>query len=275
MLSPCLNPWISQSVEAAACVTGCKYGAKWSSQTYIGDAFKAGAKMILNTSVERVLHSGGEVKGVKVHGPQEVYEIEAGNVILSAGGIGTPIILQKSGLTNAGGNLFVDLFVDTYGMVDDKMGNEAGMATLIDEFHSEHGFILSPVLDTPLHMFLYLPILRKSIALRRERLLGVMTKISDEDSGNVDADGTIRKTVTRSDGEKLRRGIQISTDIIAHAGSNPKSIFTTAVRGAHVGGTAGIGRVVNREQETEISRLFVSDCSILQKRQAYLQSKQS
>lgn len=247
------------------CVTGCKYGAKWSSQMYIGDVFRAGARMLLNTSVDRVLHSGGEVKGVKVHGAKGSYEIEAKNVILAAGGIGTPIILQKSGLTNAGGNLFVDLFVNTYGMIDSKMGEEAGMATLIDEFHSEHGFILSPIMDTSLHMFLYLPIFRKTRALRRDKLLGIMTKISDEDSGVVHADGTISKSVTSKDEERLRMGIQISKDILAGAGSSPKSIFTTGVRGAHVGGTAGIGRVVNSEQETEISRLFVSDGSILPK----------
>ncbi len=81
----------------------------------------------------------------------------------------------------------------------------------------------------------------------------------------VHADGTISKSVTSKDDERLRRGIQISKDILASAGSNPKSIFTTGVRGAHVGGTAGIDRVVNSEQETEISRLFVSDGSILPK----------
>ncbi|RLI82480.1 MAG: ferredoxin, partial [Archaeoglobales archaeon] len=186
------------------CVTGCKYGAKWSSQMYIGDVFRAGARMLLNTSVDRVLHSGGEVKGVKVHSAKGSYEIEAKNVILAAGGIGTPIILQKSGLTNAGRNLFVDLFVNTYGMIDSKMEEEAGMATLIDEFHSEHGFILSPIMDTSLHMFLYLPIFQKTRALRRDKLLGIMTKISDEDSGMVHADGTISKSVTSKDDERLR-----------------------------------------------------------------------
>ncbi len=125
----------SKCRSCGMCVTGCKYGAKWSSQMYIWDVFRAGARMLLNTSVDEVLHSGGEVKGVKVHGAKGSYEIEAKNVVLAAGGIGTPIILQKSGLTNAGGNLFVDLFVNTYGMMGSKMEEEAGMATLIDEFH--------------------------------------------------------------------------------------------------------------------------------------------
>ena len=45
------------------------------------------------------------------------------------------------------------------------------------------------------------------------------------------------------------------------AGADPKSIFRTHVRAAHPGGTAGIGRVIDKEQETEVSGLFVSDCS--------------
>jgi len=37
------------------------------------------------------------------------------------------------------------------------------------------------------------------------------------------------------------------------------------VRAGHPGGTAGIGRVVNADNETEINRLFVSDASVLPK----------
>jgi len=47
------------------------------------------------------------------------------------------------------------------------------------------------------------------------------------------------------------------------AGVNLKLLYKTEVRAGHPGGTAGIGRVVNADQETEISRLFVSDASVL------------
>ncbi len=245
------------------CVTGCRYGAKWSSQMFLADFLRHRGKMVVNTSVDRVIHSSGEVKGILVHGPRGAYEIEAENVILAAGGIGTPIILQRSGLSSAGGNLFADLFVNTYGLVDDRMDEEAGMATVIDEFHSSHGFMLSPIMDTPLHMFLYLPMFRKTRVLRRNRLLGIITKISDDSSGRVDADGTINKDVTKNDRAKLERGVKISKDILLEAGVKSSSMFTTGVRGAHPGGTAGVGRVVNPELETEISRLFVSDASII------------
>lgn len=51
--------------------------------------------------------------------------------------------------------------------------------------------------------------------------------------------------------------------ILLEAGADPGSLCKEAVRAGHPGGTAGIGRVVNADQETEISRLFVSDASVL------------
>jgi len=93
-------------------------------------------------------------------------------------------------------------------------------------------------------------------------MLGLMTKITDDDVGEVHVNGAIHKPVTESDREKLDKGIEISRGILVQAGVDPKSLYTSRIRGAHPGGTAGIGRVVNVDQETEISRLFVSDASV-------------
>ena len=249
------------------CVLGCRYGAKWTSQRYLSEAVRAGAKILTETSVDEVIHSGGEVKGLRVHKESSgVSEVEAENVVLAAGGIGTPIILQKSGLENAGNHLFLDLFINTYGILDEgHMEDEIGMATVIDEMHESHGFILSPILDMFLDMFLYLPLFKKLCAFRRDRTLGLMTKIIDEDVGEVKSDGKLIKPVTENDRKKLDKGREISEEILLQAEVKPKSLYTTRVRGAHPGGTAGIGRVVDINQETEIDRLFVSDSSVFPK----------
>ena len=249
------------------CVFGCRYGAKWTSQKFLSEAYRAGAEILIKTSVDEVLHSKGEVRGLRIHRESSgATEISAENVILAAGGIGTPVILQKSGMENAGSNLFLDLFINTYGVLGKgHMEDEMGMATVIDELHESQGFILSPILDTFLDMFLYLPLLRKLRAFRRDRTLGLMTKITDDDSGKVKADGTLIKPVTENDRKKLNRGEEISKEILLRAGVKTNSLYTARVRGAHPGGTAGIGRVVNRDQETEINRLFVSDGSVFPK----------
>lgn len=256
----------SKCRSCGMCILGCRYGAKWTAQKFIGEARKAGAKLVTETSVEEVLHSDGEVEGVRVRGPSGVSEIDADIVVLAAGGIGTPIILQNSGLNNAGSNYFADLLVNTYGiMKEGDMKDEIGMATIIDEFHQKDGFILSPVLDTSLDMFLYLPLFKKLRVFKKHRTLGLMTKITDDDNGRVEADGTLHKPVTENDRKKLNRGDEISREILLRAAVNPNSLYTTRVRGGHPGGTAGIGRVVNKNLETEISHLFVSDASVFPK----------
>ena len=98
--------------------------------------------------------------------------------------MGTPGILQRSGIAKAGTNLFADLLVNTYGLLrDGNMRDELGMAALIDQFHEKDGFILSPILETTLDMFFYLRLFKKQRAFARGRTVGIMTKITDDDAG--------------------------------------------------------------------------------------------
>ena len=245
-----------------ACVTGCKYGAKWTALNPLTKARRAGAKLIKNTTVEKIVHQRGEVKGVQIRDSSGTRELKADKVILAAGGLGSPRILQNSGL-DAGDGLFADLFVITYGLSNNgRMREELGMATVIDEFHDEDGFIISPIIDLKLDMLLYLPPMRKMIAFKRDRLLGLMTKIADDSSGKVHPGGKIEKPVTCNDLKKLEKGIEISKEILHQAGVKPGSVFVTRVRGAHLGGTAAMGRTVNKEFATEVSGLYVCEASI-------------
>ncbi|WP_295609101.1 GMC oxidoreductase, partial [uncultured Methanobrevibacter sp.] len=51
--------------------------------------------------------------------------------------------------------------------------------------------------------------------------------------------------------------------ILEKAGVDPKTIGSTVYRGAHPGGTAPIGKVVDSNLETEMSNLYVCDASVL------------
>jgi len=44
---------------------------------------------------------------------------------------------------------------------------------------------------------------------------------------------------------------------------DPSSIVATSLRGAHPGGTAAMGRVVNQALETSIKNLFIADASVI------------
>ncbi len=251
-------------VKCGMCVLGCAYGAKWSPLDYIEQAQKTGVEFIYETCVEEILSSGGKVSGIRAFGPQGEMMLEADTIILSAGGIGTPIILQKSGIKEAGGSLFVDLYVNTYGQLKDSaMGPEIPMSAHISDFYHSKGFLMAPYMP-PLPAILFIPpFLEKSRLLHQKDSIGIMVKINDESTGKVNVDGSIDKPVTEKDRKKIEDGVKVSKEILLKLGCEESSIFTTNVESAHPGGTAAIGTVVNTDFETSIKGLYVSDASVL------------
>jgi len=188
--------------------------------------------------------------------------VSADRVILCAGGLATPVILQKSGL-EAGGGLFVDLFVNTYATIRGlSLAHEPTM-TLVDlQFHKERGFLLSPFINQP-------RILRGvegGLALATASLndlVGIMVKTTDERAGRVHPDGGVSKPVLPADHRRLHEGSAMAREILVRAGANPKSVIVSRVQGAHPGGTAAIGEVVDENLETKLSGLFCCDASVL------------
>jgi choline dehydrogenase-like flavoprotein len=244
------------------CIMGCASSAKWTALEYLDEAEDSGADIVYDTVVEHVLIENGKARGVSAVGPQGRIEVLADTVILAAGGLATPVILQQSGIEDAGSDLFVDLFVNTYGVAEELALAEEPEMTLVDvEFHEVKGFILSPMVYHS-RRARYLETGLKGLRLPNNRLIGMMTKIADEPAGRVHADGTISKPVTEKDRTGLREGSSISREILVKAGVDENSILVSKVQGAHPGGTAGIGRIVNTDLQTEIDNLFVCDASV-------------
>jgi len=247
------------------CFWGCQRGAKWTALEYLNQASFNGARLLKNTDITKVLISKRKAVGVKGIGPKGEIIIFAEVVVLAAGAIGTPMILRRSGLTEAGNNLFADLQQVTYGITKNiSLKKEPYMAAVNRNFLDSHGFILSPFADTPFDFFSStLPVSRISKILSGKHILGVIVKIRDDNIGKVDKNGRIKKAMTKQDSVKMNKAVSISKKILIETGVIPESIVTSRPEGAHPGGTAAIGRVVNKNQETKISRLFVSDASVL------------
>lgn len=249
------------------CLTGCPYGAKWTPVQFLNEAKTKGAILQTGMHVEEIIHSSGKVKSVKGHGINGSFEISADMVILAAGGIGTPIILKKSGLQDAGNNLFVDLYVNTFGtMRGINMKDEMPMAAVLTSFRNSNGFVMAPYMNyypSGSYITCRPPICKSIKFIRLDQTFGIMTKIKDDGSGKVNIDSSIEKRVTEKDKNKLDQGISIAKEILIKAGCDPKTLFTDQPQGAHPGGTAAIGRIVNADLETEIKGLYVSDASVL------------
>jgi len=247
------------------CYLGCPYNSKWTAREClkeIGD--RSNFRLVTGVRVENAIISSGKVTGVSaVDGRGKQENFFARKVILSAGGIGTPIILQNSGI-EAGDNLFVDLFNVTYGPTKEfDQSKELTMSVVCGHFHQEEGFVLSPFVDNYYSLFFCTDYPHSLNSLRINRLMGIMTKIADDSIGTVHRDGKISKTPTKSDLRKLKKGSEVAKEILIKCGVKPQDIFFTRPRGAHPGGTAGIGRVVNSRLESKIPNLYVCDASVL------------
>jgi choline dehydrogenase-like flavoprotein len=89
----------------------------------------------------------------------------------------------------------------------------------------------------------------------------MMIKIKDEPSGKVTQKNVI-KFNTAEDIALLAEGSAIAGSILTEAGVDPKTLVSTYARGAHPGGTAAIGDMVDINLQTEIEGLFVADASV-------------
>lgn len=102
------------------CSLGCTTGAKWTAREFIEEARESGADLLSRTRVEKVITEGGKAVGVEAVGPEGEMVITADTVVVSAGGQGSPIILQKSGVSNAGDGFFVDPVLMVWGIAPES-----------------------------------------------------------------------------------------------------------------------------------------------------------
>lgn len=91
-----------QDVECGRCGMGCRVGAKQSTaKTWLADAAAAGARILTGVNVRTVSTSFGRATGVigsSADGHR--VRVRARAVVVAAGAIQTPALLQRSGLTN-------------------------------------------------------------------------------------------------------------------------------------------------------------------------------
>jgi len=259
------------------CMFGCPTGAKWTALEYIEEAEKQGAELLLNTEVTRVLHKNGKATGVVAKKNGREVRIEGERIILSAGALATPLILQRSGIDKAGKGLANDVFQTTYGRTEDVgMEGEIILATYLEKTIDEKELFPAPYMYVPfliqrdidggypenLNLLAQARMMLKSKGIDAKRTIAMMTKIRDERTGAVRSDGTIHKVLTAKDKAKLEEAHQINREILIAAGARPETIYRGVYESGHPCCSAAIGEVVDDNQQTEIQGLYVSDASV-------------
>lgn len=248
----------------AKCMLGCRCGAKWSAAEYVDEAITAGCTLQTQSRVDRVLIEDGHATGVEGKTRGKPFTVRAETVILAAGGIGSPRILQASGFDQAGRGMTMDITTMVYGTIKGQgIGNEPPMTWSWENL--DKGYMLSTLIDP----WLLYPLINTLKGLkytlswpRWNHTLGVMIKLKDEISGGVFPDGKISKPMTENDRPRMRAAEQDCQRILIEAGAKEESIFTTPLRGTHPSGTVRIGTMVDENLQTEVKGLYVCDASV-------------
>ncbi|MEW6079903.1 MAG: GMC family oxidoreductase N-terminal domain-containing protein [Thermodesulfobacteriota bacterium] len=261
-----LNKFIDPSKARIGCMDtfcGDKSQAKWEAYQWVMDAVNRGARLLPQTLCEEVIVSNGTTEGVRVSDRSgREYEIGAKVVVICAGGVGSPTLLQRSGIEDAGRKFFFDPFVLTNGYIDGKTepGKELAMAA---GMHLEEDGIMMTDMTNPWFQSIAFNILagRPGKAFKSKGQVSIMTKARDVMDGVIDVDGRISKPLTAQDREKLNRGKIMARKILKNMGA--RDIWNGALGAAHPGGTCRIGHIVDSDLQTRYKNLFVSDGSVI------------
>ncbi|RJP14889.1 MAG: GMC family oxidoreductase [Candidatus Abyssobacteria bacterium SURF_5] len=246
---------------------GCRCGAKWTAREYLKDAVAAGANLMIHTECTEVVVDDGVAVGVRARlaGGGEV-ELRAGCVVLSAGGLSTPLLLQKAGIDRAGKGCFTDPTVVVYGVAPfEGTWQDPPVSVVTWEFYDNDGIRIGTIME-PKWMFA-LSMLKQSpkhvsLAMSYRNIVGILVKVKDELSGEVRPDGTVSKALGEPEWDRLNKGIVVAKNILRALECKPQTIVVGEAKGAHPSGTCRIGDVLDNNLQTEIKNLYACDASI-------------
>jgi long-chain-alcohol oxidase len=113
----------SQDAGCGWCGFGCRLGAKQSTmRTYLEDAAKHGARLVVGADVRKVLVDDGRATGVEATAGGHRLRVRARAVVAAAGAIETPALLLRSGLGGqVGHHLRLHPGTAAFGVFDDEV----------------------------------------------------------------------------------------------------------------------------------------------------------
>ena len=239
-------------------------GAKWNAGEWVDEAVTNGAELKTKARVNRVLIENGHAVGVEGSIRGRKFTAHADTVVLSAGGLGSPRIMQNSGFKEAGVGMTMDTTVMVYGFTKQcGTGKEPPMTWSWE--NDDVGYMLSTLTDPWL---LYpLVAIRKGPGpamrwVKWNKMLGLMIKLKDDISGGVYPNGKISKPLTADDNERLNHAYEVCKKILVEAGAKKSTIFMTPLRGTHPSGTVRVGEMLDNNLQSETKGLYVCDASV-------------
>ncbi|HWR52912.1 MAG TPA: GMC family oxidoreductase N-terminal domain-containing protein [Bryobacteraceae bacterium] len=231
------------------CVFGCVREAKWDSRRFLSDAQQKGARVITGCRVDCVQIEGGAATGVHTSCGLIRRFIPADIVILAAGGLGTPLILERSGIAAEPA-----LFVQPVQCVAAKWSDAMQCFEMPMPFGAKRdGFLIAPYFDLLSFFFnrRWKPAARHTLVM--------MVALADASQGVV-SKHAVKKELTASDRRTLDAGTAVAREALERFGA--KTTFLGTMQAGHPGGSLPLTSA-NVHPPQLPANVWVADASLL------------
>jgi choline dehydrogenase-like flavoprotein len=240
--------------DCGRCILGCASGVKWDSRRYLQGALAKGARLVDHCRVMNVAGDGRRARGVFAKKGMRTHYYPADLIVLAAGGLHTPIILERSGIP-CQKTLFVDPVLCVAAELKDScQDRELSMPFVVQREH----YIISPYFDYLSFFF------NRRWKHRARDTFTLMIKLADENRGGVSKKG-IDKPLTETDNKRLAEGVALCRDLMARLGIDREKTFLGTLNAGHPGGmlplSADEARTLHHPALPE--NLYVVDASLL------------
>jgi len=234
------------------CSEGCAYDRKQGTMiTFIADALARGVRLIHHCSIDRIVFErrGGAMRATGALGrvrashpgsqpntvPPGPLQIQAGMVVVAAGSIESPSLLDRSGHPDPhrilGKGLVLHPSLPVIGLMEREISNYRGISGAIfsDHFYESHGFYFECLFGHPVYGSVVFPGVGAEhfeLMLKYSRTagFGVMLVDSVDPANRVQWDAMQRKAVihyrlTDADKARLRFAAQTAVEVMFAAGA--------------------------------------------------------
>lgn len=258
-LDPVVTPKLldaDRCIGCGHCAIGCKYGAKWDTRALVEEAVEAGAELVADCRVTDLVVTGKEVSAVHAacHGRKRTFRADL--VVLAAGGLGTPVILENSGIS-CEKTLFVDPVLCVAGPFP---GLRQDRQILMPFISQQEGYILAPYMDYLSFFF------NKDWRMPMRDMASIMIKLADEEIGSV-SKKKIDKQMTPVDQSRMAEAVDLTRKILVRMGIPEEKQFLGTLNAGHPGGMLPLTEA-ERDSLHHAGlpdNLYVADATILPK----------
>jgi choline dehydrogenase-like flavoprotein len=219
-------------VGSGVCAFGCPTSAKQHTGiTYLPRAIEAGAHVLTGADVREIVVHEDRAQGVRARvADGQTLTVSVPEVIVAAGAVHTPLLLSRSGLGGASGELGSNLSTHpataVFALMDEVVDMAKGVpqSLYIDEFAAE-GIMFEGIAGPPAYAAMSLPLEGQSHAkamasYRHLAQFGLM--VSDSSRGKVETFAgrpLIRYDLDRQDTQRFRTGLQRLEELFMAAGA--------------------------------------------------------